>query len=66
MSERIYYVLASDSRAGLDNLADANGLKLDQKTVKQFLELETDTDGTLGDVGRASSPDPGWVGLAWK
>ena len=66
MADRYYEVLTSETYGGLVNLATHRGLKLDLNTTKEFVELDSETDGSLGEVGSLSSTSPGWVGLAYK
>ena len=64
--DRTYFVLVSESRAGLGLIADKEGLTIDGNTVKIFNELGSETDGTLGNVGMISSAMGGFVALAWR
>jgi hypothetical protein len=63
---RIYFVLVCESKAGLREVADREGLTLDGNTIKMFNELSTETDGTLGNVGMISTARRGIVALAWR
>jgi hypothetical protein len=62
---RAYCVLVAKSEAGLHAAAGDDWTIL-ENTIKNFAELDTDDDDSLGDVGRVMVPGEGWVALAYQ
>lgn len=61
---RNYRVVLSISMAGLR--VSAQDWTILENTVREFVELDSNDDGTLGDVGGLLSRQGGWVALAYK
>lgn len=61
---RKYRVILAASRAGL--YAAAKSWTILANTIREFSELETQTDGKIGDVGYVLVDREGWVCLAYK
>lgn len=54
----------SVSREGLQTAAQ--DWTILESTVREFVELDSNDDGTLGDVGGLLSRQSGWVAFAYK
>lgn len=61
---RYYRVVMSSSKEGLETAAQ--DWTILESTVREFVELDSNDDGTLGDVGGILSRQSGWIALAYK
>jgi len=65
MTDRTYRVLVANNRAGIFALA-GNEWTVLENTIKEFRSLETDDDGSFGDIDGVVIDSRGFVALAWK
>jgi len=65
MTDRAYRILVAKDRAGIFALAGDEWTLL-ENTIKEFQNLGSDDDLSLGDIGRVVVNGPGFVALAWR
>ena len=66
MRNRYYRVVVASTEGGLYNAApSAEKWIILGNTVRPFMGLDSDDDGSLGNIGRLHVEKKGWVALAY-
>jgi hypothetical protein len=65
MSNRRYRVVVASSEGGLYVAASGNWTVL-KSTIRNFDQLETNDDHSLGDIGAVTVEESGYVALAYQ
>ena len=63
MTSRIYRVVVAKTQGGLQNSA-TQGWTILPDTAKEFAEMDSNDDQSLGHIGRLLVRQSGWVALA--
>jgi hypothetical protein len=62
---RAFCIVVARTKAGLGAAAGDDWTLL-ENTIREFVELDTTDDESLGDIGRVMVGKPGWVALAFQ
>jgi hypothetical protein len=65
MADRNYCILVAKTLGGLQLTAGDEWTVLGS-TVREFVQLETDDDQSLGNIGEVEVGEPGFVALGYK
>lgn len=65
MADRKYRVLVAKTEGGL-HVAAGNDWKILGNTIREFQQLETNDDHSLGNIGAVDVAESGYVALAYK
>lgn len=65
MADRKYRVLVAKTEGGL-HVAAGSDWKMLGNTIREFQQLKTNDDHSLGNIGAIEVSEPGWVALAYR
>jgi hypothetical protein len=66
MSERYYRVVIASTEGGLHVAAPlSDGWTILKSTIREFTELDSNDDQSLGDIGSIIVKHRGWIALAY-